>query len=73
MINQFRFILVPTFIHKEILVKDIDGKNLMMDFVMSANDNWIMNLIYGDKQFYVELSRSDLCKITYLLDRYLNS
>jgi hypothetical protein len=51
MINQFRSILVSFFIQKEILVEDIDGKNLMMDFVMSANDNWIMNLIYGDKQF----------------------
>jgi len=73
MINQFRAILVPPFIQKETLVEDIDGKNLMMDFVMSANDNWVMNLSYGDKQFYAELSRNDLGKIAYVLDSYLNS
>ncbi len=73
MIQQLGAILTPPFIQKESLVENVDGKNLMMDFVLTGNDNWAMDLSHGDDRFYAELSRNDLGRIAYVLDSYLNS
>lgn len=73
MINQLRALMVPPYIQEEGMVEEVDGKTLLLEFVMNNNDHWVMELKYGDEQFYAELSRDDLGRIAYVLDDYLRS
>ena len=52
MMQQLGAIMTPPFIQKETLVEKVDGKSLMMDFVLTNNDLWAMNLSHGDDRFY---------------------
>ncbi|MDA0525415.1 hypothetical protein [Methanococcoides alaskense] len=73
MIQQFGTILSPPFIQIQGLAETVDGKLLMMDFAMSRNDLWVMDLSHGDNKFYAEMSKNDFGRIAYVLDTYLNS
>lgn len=73
MFDQIRSLLVPPYIQKEGMYEEIDGQRFMMEFVMTSNDYWAMDMRYGSDQLYAELTQSQLGNIARLLQSYLDS
>lgn len=72
MLGQLRAVVTPPNIPKQSLGEEINGKTLIMGLVLGQNDHWIINLQYGNDNFYAELTLNDIYKIGTVLDRYLN-
>jgi len=73
MLDQIGALLVPPFIQKEGLCDEIDGQKFMMEFAMTSNDYWAMDMHYGNDRLYTELTKSELGNIARLLQSYLKS
>lgn len=72
MLGQLRAVVTPPNIPKQSLGEEINGKTLIMGLILGQNDHWIINLQYGNDNFYAELTLNDIYKIGTVLDRYLN-
>ena len=73
MFDQIRSLLVPPYIQKEGIYEEIDGQRFMMEFAMTSNDYWAMDMRYGSDKLYAELTQSQLGNIARLLQSYLKS
>ncbi len=73
MLDQIGALLVPPYIQKEGLCDEIDGQKFMMEFEMTSNDYWAMDMHYGSDRLYAELTKSELGNIARLLQSYLKS
>ena len=58
---------------KEGIYEEIDGQRFMMEFAMTSNDYWAMDMRYGSDKLYAELTQSQLGNIARLLQSYLKS
>lgn len=73
MSEQFKSVVTPPYIQKEGFVLDINGKQLLMDFVLGSRDYWTLNFVYGSETFYSELTNNDINRMGTVLDDYLSS
>jgi len=72
MLDQLKAIATQPYLPKG-LAETVNGKTLIIDYVLSSGDYWRVNLQYGDDNFYAELTKSDVNRIGTVLNDYLNT